>query len=174
MEGVGEDPCLELLGLNWNDELMPTLFLMCGLPGAGKTTLARMLERKRDALRLTPDEWMESIVGDGYDEARRAAVEAKQWEIASRVLELGANVILDWGFWSLAERDEYRLRAARLGAQAEVWFIDVERDELAARLSARNRDLPPNTFRVTPEQLDEWSKLFEPPTADEPGLVIAE
>jgi predicted kinase len=31
---------------------MATLFLMCGLPGSGKTTLARRIERDRDALHL--------------------------------------------------------------------------------------------------------------------------
>jgi len=32
---------------------MATLFLMCGLPGSGKTPLARRIERERDALRLS-------------------------------------------------------------------------------------------------------------------------
>jgi predicted kinase len=31
---------------------MATLFPMCGLPGSGETTLARRIERDRDALRL--------------------------------------------------------------------------------------------------------------------------
>ncbi len=151
---------------------MATLILLCGLPGAGKTTLACRLERERNALRLTPDEWMEAIVGDGYDEAKRAAVEAMQWEIAARVLALGVNVILDWGFWSRVERDEYRSRAAALGARAEIWFLNVPRDELASRLSARDLELPPNTFRVTADQLDYWTTLFEPPTADEPSVRV--
>ncbi len=34
------------------------LILTCGLPGAGKTTLARQLAADRSALRLTKDEWM--------------------------------------------------------------------------------------------------------------------
>ena len=116
---------------------------------------------------------MESIVGDGYDEARRAAVEAAQWEIAARVLSLGVSVILDWGFWSRAERDDYRARAEALGANAEVWYLDATRAELAARLVIRNDDLPPNTFRVSLDDLDRWSNLFEPPPEDEPGLMVA-
>ena len=46
---------------------MATLFLMCGLPGAGKTTMARQLERDRPALRLTPDEWIAAILKDPAD-----------------------------------------------------------------------------------------------------------
>ena len=41
----------------------PTLHLTVGLPGVGKTTLARELERAGGALRLTPDEWMVPLFG---------------------------------------------------------------------------------------------------------------
>jgi len=34
------------------------LILTCGLPGAGKSTLARQLAANRSALRLTTDEWL--------------------------------------------------------------------------------------------------------------------
>ena len=34
------------------------LMLTCGLPGAGKTTLATELSAERGALRLTQDEWL--------------------------------------------------------------------------------------------------------------------
>ena len=89
---------------------MPVLHLICGLPGSGKTTLARRLERDLPAVRLAPDEWMARIVGDGYDEAKRAAVEAVQWEIAARALRLGVDVILENGFWSSSECDDFRAR----------------------------------------------------------------
>ncbi len=146
---------------------VPTLYLICGLPGSGKTTLAKQLEREQSALRLTPDEWMARIVGDGYDEVKRAAVEAVQWDIAARVLHLGINVILDWGFWSRSERDDFRSRATMLGARTEIKFLDVPRDELWRRLALRNAALPPDMFHVDEAQLDVWLGLFEPPMAYE-------
>jgi predicted kinase len=39
----------------------PRLFLMCGLPGAGKTTRAKELEKEHHAVRLTPDDWLLAI-----------------------------------------------------------------------------------------------------------------
>lgn len=148
---------------------MPTLHLICGLPGSGKTTLAKRLERDLPALRLTSDEWMARIVGDGYDEAKRAAVEAVQWEIAARALSMGVDVVLENGFWSRDERDEFRARAAAAGAGTRLHFLDVPREELLRRLALRNATLPPDTFHVTEAQLDLWSTWFEPPTPDELG-----
>jgi predicted kinase len=43
---------------------MATLFLICGLPGASKTTLAKQLEASRSALRLCADEWIARILED--------------------------------------------------------------------------------------------------------------
>jgi predicted kinase len=150
---------------------MPALFLMCGLPGAGKTTQARRLERERHALRLSPDEWIAPLLRDPSDieelDRLRSPVESVQWEVAARVLALGVDVVLDWGFWSRAERDEYRARALALGARAEVHYFAVGCDALWARLSARNEDLPPGTFVVTEAQLDLWWGWFETPTAEE-------
>lgn len=146
---------------------MPTLYLICGLPGSGKTTLARQLEVEKRALRLTPDEWMARIVGDGYDEQKRAEVESIQWEIAARVLSLGMNVILDFGFWGRDERDEYRARAHTLGARTEVRFLNVSKEELLKRLSERNSSGQKDVFQVTEQQLDSWLQLFQPPTPDE-------
>jgi len=41
-----------------------TLFITCGLPVAGKTTLAKQLEPEHTALRLTADEWLFELPGD--------------------------------------------------------------------------------------------------------------
>ncbi len=146
---------------------MAKLHLICGMPGSGKTTLARKLEEEEPALRLTPDEWMARVVGDGYDVDKRAVVEAMLWELAQRVLQLGSSVVLDFGFWSRDERNKFRKRAAELGAETCLHFLDVSRDELIMRLEKRNADLPPDTFHIDISDLDLWLSYFERPEPDE-------
>ncbi len=150
---------------------MPTLFLLCGLPGAGKTTLAKRLEQEHVALRLCPDEWIAVLWRDPSDNREfdrlRDPVEAVQWEVAARLLTLGVNVILENGFWSREERAAYRRRGEALGARVEMRFLELSRAALWTRLQKRNANLPPGTFAVTEEQLDEFIALWEPPSTEE-------
>jgi predicted kinase len=135
---------------------------MVGLPGAGKTTRAREIERERRALRLTPDEWMDALGVELRDETFRGRIEALHWQLAARVLVLGNDVVLDFGLWSRAARDDIRARAAEFGASTEVHFLDVPGAELLARRAARGAHVA-----YTVDELDLWIRQFEPPTAEE-------
>jgi len=150
-----------------NSTPRPTLHLLCGLPCSGKSTLAAQLERELPALRLTPDAWLMRIAGDGFDEAKRSAVEAIQLELALRALALGIDVILENGFWIRAERQAYRARARALGFRTRLYYLDAPLAELQRRLGLRNATLPPDTFALAPHLLEEWSRLFEAPEPDE-------
>jgi predicted kinase len=144
---------------------------MVGLPCSGKTTLARQLEVERRALRLTPDEWQVRLFGQDVEHpehnARHDLIEAMLWALAARALTLGTNVILDFGFWSRAEREEFRGRAKQLGAGSEVHFLDVPEAELMRRLAARNAEPWRDMFQIPAEMMMPWLALFEPPTPDE-------
>ncbi len=39
----------------------PLLHLICGLPGSGKTTLAKTIAGSTEAFRFSPDEWIKEI-----------------------------------------------------------------------------------------------------------------
>lgn len=143
---------------------MATLFMMVGLSGAGKTTLAKQIEAERGALRLTPDEWMDALGIDLFDEPMRAKIEALQWAVASRALKFGMDVILDFGFWSREEREDFVSRAREIGAETEICFLDVPIEELRRRVRARNEA---GSVRIEMEQLESYAELFESPAREE-------
>jgi predicted kinase len=154
---------------------MATLHLIVGLPCAGKTTFAKQLELEQHALRFTPDEWHTRLFGQDFTldlehldhNARHDLIETMMWDVAARALQLGTNVILDFGFWGKSEREDYRARASQLGARSVVHFLNVPEEVLLARLEIRNANLPAGTFQIPASKLLEWMKIFQAPTEDE-------
>src|ERR1700753_4408939 len=85
-----------------------TLFLMVGLPGAGKTTRATELAAVHRALRLTPDHWMGPLFGDSMANGKRFVLEGRLISVALQALRLGTSVVLDYGLWGRDERSALR------------------------------------------------------------------
>ena len=151
--------------------MTPTLHLLCGLPGSGKSTRAKELEAAGLGVLLNADEWIWRLYPEDAEAAarddRKGRIEHVQWELAERLLTSQVSVILDWGVWTRAERDHYRQRARDLGASVQTVFLDAPIETLHQRVAQRNLDLPAGTFSISAEELDEWAALFEPPTHDE-------
>ena len=157
---------------------MATLHLIVGLPCSGKTTLARQLETKYSALRLTTDEWHIRLFGYDFghnmtesDEAkhdsRHESVESLMWDVAARVLVLGIDVILDFGCWIRSQRHEFRCRAENLVADFKIHFTHVPEEVLFERLKARNDMRAEGAFFIPEAKLKEWIQIFEPPSSEE-------
>lgn len=146
---------------------MPILHLICGLPASGKSTLASKLEQELPALRLAPDAWIKKFNDDGHNKGKRKLVESIQWDVARQVLKLGVDVVLENGFWSKQEREQYRQQAAELGAETQLHFLDVPLEELKRRLVIRNANLPEGAFYIAPELIDRFALEFEAPTTEE-------
>jgi predicted kinase len=126
---------------------MPTAHLIHGYLGAGKTTFARQLERNIPAIRFSHDEWMVRLYGndppiDQFADFHQRIHEQVE-EIWLRCLELGFDVVLDFGFWSRQERDETRAKISAIGAQAHLYRQPAPR----MRRGSESKSATP-TFKV--------------------------
>src|SRR3954447_1773366 len=90
------------------------LIIVAGLPATGKTRLAGSTRDGLGRGALLGGRLMLSLGIDLFDEAGRATVEQLQWELAQRLLEHGAVVVVEWGTWTRVERDALREGARQL------------------------------------------------------------
>jgi predicted kinase len=145
----------------------PTLFLTVGLPGTGKTTAARRIEVEQRALRLTKDEWVRALYGRENPPSAQDVIEGRLVHIGLRALELGMNVVIDYGLWGRDERSALRQAAADRGAAVEMHYFELDPAEQRSRLDQRQAEAPHTTWRMSEEELAEWAAGINIPTPGE-------
>lgn len=154
----------------------PSLTLIVGNVGAGKSTYAAKLSAETDAHVFNVDEWMRTLflpdqpaeLTFAWALERTERVEAQILTETGRLLDRGMSVILDLGFFSEVQRSRVRHHFLDRGIVAAMHYLDVDKETRWARVHRRNTEQTETfQFPVPREIFDFCETIFEPLDDDE-------
>ncbi|MGB3640569.1 MAG: ATP-binding protein [Rivularia sp. (in: cyanobacteria)] len=155
---------------------MANLHLIYGFAGAGKTTFARKLETEISAIRFTHDEWMVKLYGHNPQEEKFSdyynRISDLIWNLTMQLLRLNQDVILDFGFWSRASRDEARNKAKIANAEVKLYFVTCSEEVMLLRVAKRNSNLPSDSLWIDENAFELFKQSYEALGDDENYIVI--
>ncbi|MFI9364377.1 AAA family ATPase [Kitasatospora sp. NPDC053057] len=157
-----------------------TVVLMCGLPGAGKTTYALELVR-RGYVRLSIDEVVWQRLGqrdaglvldeEAYDRLKEEVRREQRQELVELILA-GRDVVVDYSFWSRAARDDYKALIEGHGGRWELVHLKADRTTLERRLAVRNGEEGANSVTVDGPLFNRYLANFEAPNGEGEQVVV--
>ena len=153
------------------------LMFLCGKMAAGKSTLARDLAEREEAVLLVQDDFLESLwpgeITDMHEFFDRSA--RLKHALAPHICALlsqGISVVLDFPGNTKAQRAWFRELFERSCVGHELHFVDASDDRCKRQLRHRSRALPPGTAWTTNAEFDAVTAYFQPPSEEEGFNVV--
>lgn len=141
---------------------MATLFLVCGIPGSGKSTFLSQFVKKSSSLIISRDKIRFSLLKDGEDYfAHEPIVEQMFYTGISKALELGYDVFADQSSISPSARRKIKNRVHGFSEINIIW-IDTPIEVCIERDSKRE-----GRARVGEKVIKNMLANFTPPTFEE-------
>ncbi len=163
----------------------PTLFLMCGLMGSGKSSAAEGLAGKLDMSILSSDRVRKELAGIDPDEGRKVPFDSDIYsqEMTQRtydrmntnaagILKTGGSVVLDATFTDPVRRIAAFHTARKTGARPILLYLEADEETLRTRLRKRAKGVSISDGRE--DILGDQRKAFIPPDelSDEHRLTL--
>lgn len=159
---------------------MPKVYLICGKICSGKSTYAEQLRVQNHAVLLSTDEITLALFGQHCGDKHDDYVERTQNYLFNKSLELievGINVILDWGFWLKVERDYAREFYNSRNIACEFHYIDISDETWYTRLKKRNNEIlakETSAYYIDDNLAKKFASIFEVPSEAEIDVVYQE
>jgi len=144
--------------------MTPTLYVLTGLPGSGKSWHARQIVETTGAAYVAMDH---EVHARGLSLVDYEARFALQPEVEARIpvlLDAGRSVVAEFGSWTREERDRLRSLAEESDARTQLWFVDAPLELCRERILARGGM---GAQELAGAVLDSSRDLFERPSSDE-------
>lgn len=150
---------------------MTAIHLMVGFMGFGKTTIAKELEKKFSAVRLTHDEIMLERYGRNPDDFQEKYKKVDDFikNETKKYIKQGQDVILDYGFWTHKKREEYYLWAKTLTNEVIFHVLECDLEVAKHRTMTRTQNdnealiIDENAFDTLLMQYEPWNYMDDYP-----------
>jgi len=162
---------------------MPTIHLIEGPVGAGKSTFATKLGKDIPATRLTLDDWMSNLfkpdrpegedIMEWYTERKQRCIE-QIWKLACDIIETGSDVILELGLIQKIDRQKFYQRVQNKNLLLKVYVLDAPHGVRKERVQHRNMTQGETYSMEVPDHVFEMaSYLWEPVSQQEcEGIAV--
>lgn len=145
------------------------LICVAGLPGCGKSVVARLLAERLDGLLLRTDAIRKELFAvPDYSDEESIRTYAEFNRRAAEGLAGGRTVVMDATFYSRASRGEAAAIARRMGTPMRLLLVTAPEEIVRERIAQRRDDVSDADFRVYLEM----KALFEPLAETENYRVI--
>jgi predicted kinase len=154
--------------------MQPTLYLMLGFPGAGKTTISRTIAQQTGAVHVWADHERRAMFKEpSHSKSESDELYAALNATTDQLLGEGKSVIFDTSFNHYTDREYLRQIAAKHHAKTVLVWVTTPR--AAAKVRALDSShAAHNTYTkpMTTEEFDGIADHLEPPHVDEHAVEI--
>lgn len=154
----------------------PTLILMYGYPGSGKTYLARQLSEDVQAAHVQSDRIrFELFEQPRYDRQENQIVDHLMQYMTEEFLNAGISVLYDINAMRVTQRRELRELARKHKADVLMIWLQIDQDSAFMRANKRDRRKLDDRFTVSVTQntFKQISSGMQNPQATEDYVVIS-
>ena len=157
---------------------MANVVFVCGKICCGKTTYSQTICEENDAVLLSVDEITLAVfdgdLGEKHDEYVKR-IKTYLLKKAVEIVRSGTAVVLDWGFWTKAEREFAKAIFRDNGIETEMHYLDISEEQWQKNIRKRNAEVLAgkiSAYYVDDGLLEKLASLFEMPEKDEVNFLI--